>query len=103
MTREVYPDKKFIEFSKTQIFMRFFSDTDPEGERLARKFGVRGFPTLIILDSKGHVVDRIMGERTAPDLIDELKEIFENADTRGSEKVIISLPGFHHRVAFGSI
>jgi thioredoxin 1 len=89
MAREVYPDKKFTEFSKTQIFMRFFSDTDPEGARLARKFGVRGFPTLIILDSKGHVVDRIMGERTAPDLIDELQDIFESASTGGKDKVVI--------------
>jgi thioredoxin 1 len=90
MTREVYPDKEFTQFSKTQIFMRFFSDTEPEGERLARKFGVKGFPSLIILDSRGNEVDRIVGERSAPDLIDELKDIFESASTGGGKgKVVI--------------
>jgi thioredoxin 1 len=88
MTREVYPDKKFTEFSKAQIFMRFFSDTEPEGSRLARKFGVKGFPTLIILDSKGNEVDRIVGERSAPDLIDELKDIFESAGSGGGKVAI---------------
>ncbi len=53
MTREVYTDKEFIKFSQSQIFMRVFEDTDPEGARLARKFNVDGFPTLIILDSSG--------------------------------------------------
>jgi thioredoxin-related protein len=89
MTREVYPDKELTEFSKSQIFMRFFSDTEPEGERLARKFGVKGFPTLIILDSKGNEVDRIIGERSAPDLIDELKDIFETARSRGKGKFVV--------------
>jgi thioredoxin 1 len=88
MTREVYPDKEFTEFSKGQIFMRFFLDTEPEGARLARRFGVKGFPTLIILDSKGNEVDRIVGERSAPDLIDELKDIFEGARDGGGKVVI---------------
>ena len=83
MTREVYPDKEVTEFSKTQIFMRFFSDKEPEGEQLARKFHVNGFPTLVVLDSRGEEVDRIVGERSAPDLIDALKSIIESAKPGG--------------------
>lgn len=83
MTREVYTDKEFIKFSRSQIFMRVFEDTDPEGERLARRFKVRGFPTLIILDSKGREVDRILGAMSAQDLIEELKLIFESAKDGG--------------------
>lgn len=82
MTREVYSDKKFIEFSRKQIFVRFFTDTEPEGNSLARKFGVRGYPTILILDSSGHEVDRIMGFRSAPDLIEELEEIFRSVSKR---------------------
>jgi thioredoxin-related protein len=80
MTREVYPNSRFIEFSRSQVFMRVFQDTDPEGSRLARKFGIQGFPTLIILDSSGHEIDRIMGAMSAEDLIEELKLIFDNAE-----------------------
>lgn len=85
MTREVYPDKRFIEFSRSQVFMRLFADTDPEGERLQRKYRVRGYPTIIILDSTGQEVDRIVGERSARDLIEELTSIFDSAaDEKGS-------------------
>jgi thioredoxin 1 len=79
MTREVYTDKELIEFSKSHVFMRVFEDTEAEGARLARKFGIDGFPTLIILDSDGQEVDRIEGALSAPDLIDALKEIIKSA------------------------
>jgi len=81
MTREVYPDKKFIEFSRSQVFVRVFVDTDPDGDRLADKFGLEGFPTFIILDSKGREVDRITGAMPAQDLIETLTDIFENAES----------------------
>ncbi len=53
MTREVYSDKDYIEFSRSQVFMRIFIDEDPEGKELAREFGVEALPTLIILIQKG--------------------------------------------------
>jgi thioredoxin 1 len=79
MTREVYTNKEMIEFSRSQIFMRVFEDTEAQGARLARKFDVDGFPTLIILDSDGQEVDRIEGAMSAPDLIETLKDIFKSA------------------------
>jgi len=83
MTREVYTDRRVIEFSRKQVFVRLFTDTDPQGERLGRRFNVRGFPTIIIFDSSGREVDRIMGFRSAPDLIEELQDIFESASGKG--------------------
>jgi len=83
MTREVYSDKDLIEFSRSQIFMRVFVDTDPEGKRLSRRFDLEVLPTLIILDSKGQEIDRIRGGMSAPDLIQELEFIFE-AEEDGS-------------------
>ncbi len=78
MAREVYTDKEFIKFSKNHIFLRFFQDTDPQGKRLSDKFEVDGVPTLIILDSSGREVDRILGAMSAPELIDELEMIFQS-------------------------
>ena len=86
MTREVYADERFIEFSRSQVFMRVFEDTEPEGARLARKYNVPGFPTLIILDSRGQEVDRIVGAMPAKDLIEELRLIFKSAK---SERISI--------------
>ena len=80
MTREVYSDRDFIKFSRSQVFMRVFVDTDPEGKELARKFGLKVLPTLVILDSKGKEIDRIMGGMTAQELIETLEFIFESAE-----------------------
>jgi thioredoxin-related protein len=86
MTREVYTDQKFIEFSRSQVFVRVFEDTQPEGKRLARKYNVSGFPTLIILDSRGQEVDRIKGAMRANRLVEELQLIFKSAK---SERISI--------------
>ena len=103
MTRAVDPDKDFIEFSKSQIFMRFVFDTDSEGARLARKFRVNGYPTLIILDSNGDEVDRIVGERSAPELIAKLRSIFQESKTggeSGSSNRLRSTPVLHHQTNY---
>lgn len=80
MTREVYSNRDFIKFSRSQIFIRMFIDENPEGKEIAREFGIEALPTLIILDSKGREVDRIVGGRDAPDLIRILEFIFESAE-----------------------
>ena len=79
MAREVYTDKAFIQFSRNHVFVRVMEDADAEGERLARRFRIEGTPTLIILNSSGKEVDRIVGGRDALDLIDELNEIIQSA------------------------
>lgn len=82
MTREVYTDKAFIEFSRKFVFIRLFQDTEREGARLASRFGIEGFPTLIILDSSGREVDRILGFRSAQELMEELRSITEEDTPR---------------------
>ena len=79
MAREVYPDKDFIQFSRSYVWVRVMEDIDAEGARLARRFRIEGTPTLIVLNPSGREVDRIVGGRDAPDLIDELKEIIQSA------------------------
>lgn len=66
-----------------RFFLRVFVDTDPEGMRLARRFDLKGTPTMIILDSKGREIDRIIGGISAPDLMETLKLIFEAAEDGG--------------------
>ena len=77
MTREVYSNKEFIEFSRSQVFMRVFVDTDPKAEELARRYRVEGLPTLLVFNSEGREVDRILGYMSATDLIQTLEYIFE--------------------------
>ena len=79
MTREVYTDIDFIEFSRSQVFIRLFVDTDAQGDRLARKFGVRGYPTWIVLDKTGREIDRLVGARSAQGLKAAIESIFDAA------------------------
>jgi hypothetical protein len=88
MTREVYQNDEFIKFSRSQVFVRVFQDTEAQGNRLAQKYRIPGFPALIILDSSGKEVARILGFRSAPDLIEELKDIFESAEPNDTRERI---------------
>jgi thioredoxin-related protein len=83
MAREVYTDEEFIKFSTKFVFMRVFSDVDRDGAQLKEKYQVQGVPTLLILDSRGKEVDRLLGFRTAEVLIEDLEFIFEHASKRG--------------------
>jgi thiol:disulfide interchange protein len=82
MAREVYPDKAFIQFSQNYVLIRVFQDTDPQGNRLARQFGVEGFPTILLLDSSGREIDRILGFRTAEELMEDIKSAFKPSGNR---------------------
>ena len=46
-----------------------------EGINLARKYKIRGYPTMIFLDSKGEVISRITGYRDPENLIESGKQI----------------------------
>lgn len=46
-----------------------------EGKTLAEKYGVSGFPTLLLVDPKGEEVDRIVGYRPPDKFIATLKPI----------------------------
>ena len=79
MAREVYTSEKFIDFSKDFVFLRVLADKDPEGGQLEKRYNVEGFPTILILDSRGKEVDRIMGGRTIDQFLEELEWIFKYA------------------------
>jgi thiol-disulfide isomerase/thioredoxin len=78
MTREVYTDAKFIEFSKSQVFIRVMEDKSDEGKRLANKYKIEGTPTLIIFDPSGKEIDRLVGGRGVQSLIEDLKKVFQS-------------------------
>lgn len=78
MAREVHTNKDFIEFTRTQIFMLLDAEKDNDGIRIASRFNVHAYPTILVLDSQGREIDRLIGGTSAADLIRDLKEIFAN-------------------------
>ena len=75
MTREVYTDKEFIEFSRQYVCIRIMDDVDEEGPALVRRFRIEGTPTILVLNSSGREVGRLLGGRGPSELIDDLKDI----------------------------
>jgi thioredoxin-related protein len=75
MAREVYPSPEFVDYSRKHVFMRLFADTDPRGPELAEKYGVEGFPTILVLDARGKEVGRVVGARPSDQLIRALDQI----------------------------
>jgi protein disulfide-isomerase len=47
---------------------RYDPDT-PAGRDVAQRFGVNGFPTMVLVDGSGNEVDRIVGFRPADELL----------------------------------
>jgi thioredoxin 1 len=78
MAREVHTNKDFIEFTRTQVFMLLDAEKDNDGIRLAGRFNVQAYPTILVLDSEGREIDRLIGGTGAANLIHDLKEIFAN-------------------------
>lgn len=78
MAREVYPDPRFQEFSRTQVFMLVDAYKDPEGRRLSDRYRVKSFPTILVLDAEGREIDRLTGGRGTESLIESLTGIFEH-------------------------
>lgn len=75
MAREVYPDPKFVEFSRSHVFIRLFADTEQQGTELAERFRIRGFPTIVVLNAQGQELGRVEGARDRDSLIREIQEI----------------------------
>jgi len=78
MEREVFSDPRFAEFSRNQVFMHVDAERDAEGVRLASRFQVHNFPTILVLDAKGDEIHRLIGGRSTRGLIDDLEKIFAN-------------------------
>ena len=80
MDQEVYPNPEFIEFARRQVFMRVDADDDPEGRKVAGRYNVHAYPTLLVLNARGEEVQRLTGGRSVRQLIEDLTVIFENPE-----------------------
>jgi tetratricopeptide (TPR) repeat protein len=65
-----------------QAFVNAHVNAGKEGGReVAAKYGVRAFPTLVIVDERGGEIDRIIGYRTPETFIPEIQRILRGEGT----------------------
>jgi len=74
MDKLVYSDPKVAALGSEAVFLKLNAEDRGEGQQFARQNGVRGFPTTIILDSKGSVINKVTGYIGSPDRFVSLVE-----------------------------
>jgi len=85
MTKEIFTDPKVGEFyNKHFVNVRIDMETK-EGKKLQKKFKIDGYPTLLYLDSKGKLIMRKLGGRSAPDFIKLGKTVLARKDAEAVE------------------
>ena len=70
MDRDTFGTSQFKKIAASFVLLKLDGDKERE---LVRKYGVRGYPTLLILDAQGKQMEAIVGYRT----IDQLAPIME--------------------------
>lgn len=75
LDQDVYSTPQFAEYMHEYIPVKLNAEDNKEGTRFAEKYGVDGFPMLIVTDSSGTVTNRIGGYMEADALIKDIDGI----------------------------
>lgn len=74
MDREIYSDPSVVNLSRQQVFVKVNAEDRGEGQRFAQQMGVRGYPTTIVLDAQGRVLNIARGYIASPRVFSNLVE-----------------------------
>ncbi|MDG1427475.1 MAG: thioredoxin domain-containing protein [Crocinitomicaceae bacterium] len=70
MAATTFKDSEVAEFFNDEfINLKIEMEKNPEGNSIARKYGVRAYPTLLIIDSDGNLVKKTIGFKTKDQLM----------------------------------
>lgn len=79
MAAHVFTDKMVGDhFNKKYINTKFDAEKG-EGINLARRYGVRAYPTFLLLNSKGEKVGEMVGGSPAKEFIEKIDELASKA------------------------
>ena len=67
-----YTWNKFTQMNNTAIITKAVEKDDDRA--LVKRYGVEGFPTILLLDSNGKKLDTYSGDRNAQGLLDYCKK-----------------------------
>ena len=87
LDREVFSQKAFIKYAKRDLVLlkldfpqrkKLSEALQKQNMELAKKFGIRGFPTIVIVDAEGKEIARTGYQRGgAKNYVDHLKELLK--------------------------
>ena len=84
--RKVYTDPSVYEFANANQINWKIDAEKGEGPELAKKYGVKGFPTIIFTEPDGSEIDRIYGYLPADRFLTAMKDYHAGVNTFGSLK-----------------
>ncbi len=87
--RKVYTNPEVASFANSNQINWKIDAEKGEGPDLAKKYGVKGYPTIIFADSKGAEIDRIYGYLPAEQFLVKMKDYNAGINTYGSLKKIL--------------
>lgn len=73
LDREVFGDARVAEASRALVAVRI--NAEKEGEKVAQRYDVQGYPTVLFVDGSGSVVKRIDGYVDAAEMLQTLKAL----------------------------
>ena len=87
LDREVFSQKAFLKYAKRDLVLlkldfpqrkKLSEALQKQNQELAKKFGIRGFPTIVIVDAEGKEIARTGYQRGgAKNYVDHLKDLLK--------------------------
>ena len=81
MDNDTYSDKRIIKYANENLVSIKIDAEKGSGPEQKKKYRVKGYPTILLLDPSGNEIDRIVGYRPADEFIDELVRIKSGTNT----------------------
>ena len=92
---DTFTDQKVIDFAKQNLISKKIDAEKGDGPKQKKKYRVRGYPTILFLDSQGAEIDRIVGYRPPEEFLSELNRI-KNGENTISEIISRYEQNKHH-------
>jgi len=80
MDDSVFVDPNVIQLSAEMVFAKINAEEDTV---TAKKYGVSGYPTIVLMKPDGEEIDRIYGYMPAPEFVNQINLYLEGKETLG--------------------
>lgn len=87
--RKVYTNNEVSAFANSHQINWKIDAEKGEGPELAKKYGIKGFPTIVFANSDGTEIDRIYGYLPAEQFLLKMKDYNAGVNTYGSIKAML--------------
>lgn len=77
LDKNTYANKEVMEVAKKMISIKLNPETSEEGEEIAQKYGVQGYPTILFINADGFVLENVGGYVEGEKFVPYMKNAIE--------------------------